>query len=548
MINEHYFSISAMGLKGLLRELPLDECMRYVRNHLNAFLPDESSLYCFLDRLSSEPDLGRNNEAYRMLLYLLDKALQLKPFRQDLLRSVVNLRRNATAERTLAVVEQTNSDPEVYGRIAGMDLERSGDAVRGLLHDFLQSHPDHVVAAQYALHADAMGGIACGPWQEVFTCPLPLKRQWRIMLFNHYASLCAYDLAREVWPKVPMDMVREHTLNLAAEMFAEAGDVKTALECYEASLSMDPHQMPVALRKRALAVSFQADHALLRSCKVAVCLYSWNKADLLGQTLESLSRSDIGAATVHVLLNGCTDHSREVVEQSRALFPDNELVVHDLHVNIGAPAARNWLVGLPALDDTDYIAFLDDDVTVPTHWLAAYLTVAEADPQVGVVGGKIVEPGEPPVLQYLYRHVAQAGRGLLKLSVNAPKGVRDNNLYAVVRETRNVMGCLHLLRTSAARSVSAGFDIRFSPSQVDDMDHDLALCLSGYKVMYCGHVTCVHHQSSGVRQDVDGPGLDSIGSTLGNDIKFYFKHAEQLEKLSQLDNLSLELGVNVPEI
>ena len=111
------------------------------------------------------------------------------------------------------------------------------------------------------------------------------------------------------------------------------------------------------------------------------------------------------------------------------------------------------------------------------------------------------------------------------------------------------MGCQHLLRTSALSDIPAGFDIRFSPSQVDDLDHDVALCLKGYKVMYCGTVTCEHLQGSGVSlitaQEWDA---NRTGNAMGNDIKFYFKHFDHMDELEKFDNLSLSLGVELPEI
>jgi hypothetical protein len=101
----------------------------------------------------------------------------------------------------------------------------------------------------------------------------------------------------------------------------------------------------------------------------------------------------------------------------------------------------------------------------------------------------------------------------------------------------NVMGCLHLLRTAALREVG-DFDIRYTPSQVDDLDHDLSTCLAGYQIMYCGDVTCEHHQNSGVGVK-RRPGLAQMGSIIGNDLKMTYKFAE---KQSELLRISQELS------
>lgn len=547
-MNENYFSIYQFGMAAQLKELDLDEMVLYLRNHIHNFLMDESVCFCFIERFANDAGTKKHAKASQSLLYLLDKALQLRPFRPGLLNAVVQVTGNGVAKQRMALIESLNNQKEIYGQISSLDLKMDGEDARDFIGQLINVHPDHVAAAQFALHADRHLGIARGEWRDVFTCPPPLRRDWEIALFNHHAALCDYDTAMELWAGLSMDMVRETSLNYAAEMFIATGDRAKGLDLYKASLTHDSRQTPVKLRIRELENPFVPNTNLLETCSVDICLYSWNKAEILGQTLESLSQSEIGPARINILLNGCTDNSREVVDQAVKLFPNNKVVIHDLHVNIGAPAARNWLLRLPEVQKSDYIAFLDDDVTVQKDWLASFLTVAETDENIGVVGCKTVHPGSPSLIQYLFRYVAIASHGLLKMSIHTPLGSYDNHAYDFIRETRNVMGCQHLLRTKALKNITAGFDIRFSPSQVDDIDHDIAICLEGYKVMYCGLVTCIHHQSSGVNFKKMNTNISATGSTMGNDIKLFFKHVDHLEKLEALDNLSLDLGVDLPEI
>ncbi|WP_041720933.1 glycosyltransferase family 2 protein [Pseudodesulfovibrio piezophilus] len=546
-MNEQYFQIYQYGMAAQLKELTLDEMVEYVLNHLHNFLLDESVSFCFIERFANDPETGKHTQATRALLYLLDKALQLRPFRPGLLGAVVKLTGNTAAQQRMDLIAERNLDKEIYDQISGLDIKKDAEDVATFIAQLIKAHPDHIAAAQFALTVDRHLGIPYGHWRDDFVCPQAIRRDWDIALFNHHASLCDYDSARKIWDSLHMDMVRETSLNMAAEMFIASGDRAKGIALYKASLEQDPRQTPVRLRVRELEHPFQPDASLTDSSSVSICLYSWNKGEILGQTLQSLSRSNIGSATLHILLNGCTDDSRAIVDAACPLFPNNKVVIHDLHVNIGAPAARNWLMRLPEVQESQYIAFLDDDVTVPENWLASFLTVAEQDDSIGVVGCKIVHPGMPSLIQYLFRYVAIADHGLLKMSIHSPLGSYDTHSYDYIRETRNVMGCLHLLRTSAVKNIKAGFDIRFSPSQVDDIDHDIAVCLEGHKVMYCGLVTCVHHQSSGVNFKRINDNIAATGSTMGNDIKFYFKHLEHMHAVKALDNLSLDLGVRLPE-
>ena len=544
-MNENYFTTFFRGMPGQMAELSLDDMASYIRNHLYSFLIDDSVGACFIDRLANDGGTLNHPECRKYLEYMLDKCLQMRPLRPGLLDAVARLTGDEQCKAKLQVVNALNTDEETMNLIYGLTLNHHIDDVRKFLNELIQKRRNHVAAAQYALYADKAAGTPPGEWIKHFKCPASLRPDWAISLFNHYADICAWDQAMELWPTLDQGLMREVVCNHAGDMFAALGDTKQALAWYGKSVALDPWQTPIHLRLRELQSPFKADRSLVDSKKVAILLYSWNKAEVLDNTLDSLSRSDIGPADIHVLLNGCKDDSRERVEKARAKFPNNQFTVHELHVNIGAPAARNWLMNLPEVLATDYMVFLDDDVEVQEDWLPQFLTVAEADPEVAVVGCKIVTPGRVDRIQYLFRYVAIADHGLLKVSLDTPNTVYDTGTYTFIRETRSVMGCQHLLRTSAMASARHGFDIRFSPSQVDDIEHDLALCLAGHKVMYCGTVTCRHLQQTGAKpfQEFN---MARTGNVMGNDIKLYFKYAEELPKLKALDNLSIELGVPKP--
>jgi len=545
-MNENYFLIFYRGMPGQLAELTLDEMVPYIQNHLYSFLMDDNVGACFIDRLGNDPNGLHHPGCRKYLFYLLDKCIQMRPFRSGLLDAMARLSGDEKCKAKLKVINALHTEEETFNLILGLNLNHHIEDVRQFLVDMLRTQRSHVSAAQYALYVDKAAGILPGPWIKSFKCPASLRAEWNINLFSHYAGICAWDQAMELWPTLDQSLMREVVFNHAGDMFAAVGETEEALKWYGKSVELDPQQTPIFLRMRELESPFKPDHSLVGKKKVAVLLYSWNKADVLAHTLDSLSQSDIGPADIHVLLNGCKDNSLELVEKAREKFPHNKLTIHELHVNIGAPAARNWLMNLPEVQATDYIAFLDDDVEVQKDWLAQFLTLAEADPQVAVVGCKIVTPGETvDRIQYLFRYVAIADHGLLKVSLDTPNTTYDTGTYIFNRETRSVMGCQHLLRTSALASAKHGFDIRFSPSQVDDIEHDLALCLAGHKVMYCGTVTCRHLQGTGFKpfQDFDPT---RAGNIMGNDIKLFFKYFNDLPKLAALDNLSIDLGVPKP--
>jgi len=536
-MNEDYFRIMAGGLHGELAHLSVEAALVHFRNYQANFLLDRDLAVCYLNRFLAAYAEEPAASVRQPLEYLIDKCLQLSPFERVNIRTKAMLD-DPAARLKIEILDKTNFEPDTFKAIEGLDPVKDAADIAGFLPRLLDAHPSYALAAWKLLEAYFHLGRTPDSWLAKFKCPKRLQDDFNGMLFRHYAALGLAEKAEKCLQALPQEDLREVNLNFAAEAARMRGDTPRAIELYERSFALDATQAAVRFRLEELKRPSQKRSGLIGEKSVAIYLYSYNKAQMLKATLASLAASNIGTNPVTLLLNGCTDDSLAVAEQARKLFPKNEFTVIPLHVNIGAPAARNWLIHLPGTWKHDHVAFLDDDVDVPADWLEWYLTVAESDPKIGVVGGKIVFSGKPAKLQYLFRYVSVAQNGLLKLNLDAPSHQYDNGCYGFIRETRSVMGCLHLLRVDALRA-APDFDIRFSPSQVDDMDHDLCLCLAGYRVMYCGLVTCVHHQSSGTGMHSNAMDFARTGNSIGNDVKLFYKHLAHLDELRRLDNLSL---------
>ena len=536
-MNDDYFKILAEGLSGELAFLPIEEVLVHFRNYQANCLFDRDVAVCYLNRFL----IGVNEDsapcAVKPLEYLLDKCLQLAPFDRFHVRSR-SIMDDPSARAKIEILEKTNYEAETFRMIEGLNLGREASDIAGFLRTLLDAYPNYALAAGKLLEADFVLGRSPADWVGRFKCPKRLQDEFNGMLFRHYAAMGLAEEAEKLWQVLPDEERREVNLNFAAELARLRGDIPEAIALYERSLALDQTQAPVRFRLAELCSPSRKNSALVGQRKVAIYLYSYNKSEKLKSTLASLAGSNIGPASITVLLNGCTDDSLAVAQWAQKLFPSNSFTIIPLHVNIGAPAARNWLISLPSTWESDYVAFLDDDVDVPEDWLEWYLTLAETDAKIGVVGCKVVFPGQPAKYQYLCRYVSVARDDLFKMSLPVPQHQYDNGSYDYIRETRSVMGCLHLLRTEALRAVPS-FDIRFSPSQVDDIDHDLCLCLAGFKVIYCGLVSCVHHQSSGTGLHSDAADFARTGNSIGNDIKLFYKHVLRMGELRKLDNVSL---------
>ncbi|MHC1701224.1 MAG: glycosyltransferase family 2 protein [Humidesulfovibrio sp.] len=262
---------------------------------------------------------------------------------------------------------------------------------------------------------------------------------------------------------------------------------------------------------------------------VAVLLYTWNKARELDETLHSLAASEFQGARLWVLDNGSADATPEVLGGWQARL-GGALSVLRLPVNIGAPAARNWLLSLPEVRSREFVVFLDDDVSLPADWLGRLGAAAVRFPEASVWGCRVVDEANALVVQSV-DYVPQApdnGDGQPMSLPALHQGQPDLGQFTYLRPCVSVTGCCHLLRTADIER-TGGFDIRFSPSQYDDLERDLRVFLGGGHAVYQGHLVVGHKRSSG-QQAERSPA--EIGNATANTHKLLTKHpASELARL-----------------
>ena len=319
-----------------------------------------------------------------------------------------------------------------------------------------------------------------------------------------YAPLLAWgawrcgeaDGARE-WLATGPDNFLSH--NLRAAMALAAGDADAAREHWARSLAFEPLQ-PHIVRQLATPAAPEIRVADADLAETSICLYSWNKVEPLMDTLRSLAASDIGPARVVLLNNGSTVYTSDELERAVASAAPGLRVRFDhLPVNIGAPAARNWLLTRPDVLASRFVAFLDDDVILPPHWLRCYHQTLAAHPGAVAAGPKTVGPARPRPVQYVYRFMDRLENGRFFLTPNAP-ALTDLGQFDAPLPALTVMGCCHLFHMERWNALGVpDFDIRFSPSQVDDIEHDLQIWKAGGEVVYDGRVEVLHLQDTGAK-------------------------------------------------
>jgi hypothetical protein len=300
--------------------------------------------------------------------------------------------------------------------------------------------------------------------------------------------------------------------NLYAEAASLSGMVLFALRKAEAGLKLGRRGQAKALwlellqkepwRVSTLLKLYDLEKGLDEACEppggaLAVMIYSYNKAEPLAETIDALMASRLHGARVIVLDNGSSDGTADMLAAKVDRHGAENLQLVTLPVNIGAPAARNWLMALPEVKQSDYCAYLDDDAVVPADWLERLGTALAAYPEAGVWGCKVVEADRPHIMQHCDLHILPPGQGehhfgLSKLHLETP----DFGDFDYIRPCSSVTGCCHLFKTE--RLLASGpFGIQFSPSQFDDLEHDMRIVLDGREVVYQGHLRVKHMKAVG---------------------------------------------------
>ncbi len=350
-------------------------------------------------------------------------------------------------------------------------------------------------------------------------------------------------------------------LSRLAEVHLRKGRRKKALEYIRRVRHHRPWNVNLLLKLHDLEQGVTDDVAMpfefaSEGGRVAVLLYTWNKARELAQTLEhlepTLAAAPLGEVLLVVLDNGSTDGTAALLQDWRKRLGEVMEVI-SLPVNVGAPAARNWLIQHPSVRASRWIAYLDDDALPPVDWLGRLGAAVKRYPDAGVWGCRILDAGNPLLVQKADLHLRkpQQDKAVEGIAPRYPRRFSISNIHSQVlnmgqfsymRPCGLVTGCVHLFRRKVLEIVG-GFDLRFSPSQYDDVAHDIRLGLRGLLPVYQGHLAVEHLQLSGragqVRnknhsgaEEADNAQEASLAGALGNMYKLQMLYTE--EQLAEL--------------
>lgn len=129
--------------------------------------------------------------------------------------------------------------------------------------------------------------------------------------------------------------------------------------------------------------------------KFWIVIPTFNRADDLIATLDSLTKSEVNMEQVVIVDNGSKD---DTVEKMQKHYPEIHLLA--LEKNIGATGGSNAGFDFALAHGADYVIRMDSDIEVDPDFLAPLVEVANSDPKIGVIGPKIYYYNPPDEIWY----------------------------------------------------------------------------------------------------------------------------------------------------
>jgi GT2 family glycosyltransferase len=200
---------------------------------------------------------------------------------------------------------------------------------------------------------------------------------------------------------------------------------------------------------------------------VAAVIPHWNRRELLANLLESLGRQTRPFDEVIVVDNGSTDGSAEMAEQTGAR-------VLRLGSNLGFAAAVNR--GIEAVK-ADWIAILNNDVTLAPTWLEAMLVTTGGQEDVWFAAGKVLRADNPAIVDATFDEISRAA-----CAWRCGSGRADSPVWNQPRAIHFAPMTAALFRSSLFQEVGL-LDESFE-SYLEDVDFGLRCAFTGRKGVY----------------------------------------------------------------
>lgn len=187
--------------------------------------------------------------------------------------------------------------------------------------------------------------------------------------------------------------------------------------------------------------------------------------------LGTLASQRYPALDLVVVDNGSTDGSHALLARR---IPDDRLLTMPRNVGYGRAVAR--ALRHPSVADAELLLLLHDDLALAPDMITRLVQAMREDPSLAIVGPKLRDWSEEPILQEVGMTVDRFGRAETELE----PAERDQGQHDQQRPVLYVSTAGMLVRTEVLAELG-GFDLRF-PVFRDDLDLCWRAWLAGHRV------------------------------------------------------------------
>jgi len=229
---------------------------------------------------------------------------------------------------------------------------------------------------------------------------------------------------------------------------------------------------------------------------------TWNRRDLLLNLFQSLGAQTRPFDEIIVVDNGSTDDSAELAERAGAR-------VLRLGRNAGFAAAVNR--GIEAAG-TDWVAILNNDVTLEPDWLEKLLAVATLE-DACFASGKILQATDPSRVDGTFDEISRGA-----CASRCGSGKLDGPAWNQPRRIRFAPMTAAIFRRQLFRDLG-GLDETFG-SYMEDVDFGLRCALAGREGSYVPSAVAYHRGSA----TLGGWSKDTVWRIARNQVLLAAKH------------------------
>lgn len=215
--------------------------------------------------------------------------------------------------------------------------------------------------------------------------------------------------------------------------------------------------------------------------RVSIIIINWNGLEHLETCLESLKAQTFRDFEVVLVDNGSADGSQEFI---KSRYPWVRLF--ELRENTGFATGNN--IGL-AHASGEYIVALNNDTRAEANWLETIVRVADANPNVGMVGSRICSFDDPDVIDSLGVRVCRDGMSRGRFRLRRYSTIRMQEVEEILFPS----ACVALYRR-AMLDQTGFFDDDFF-AYAEDTDLGLRGRLAGWDALLATNAVVYHKYS-----------------------------------------------------